>query len=89
MPTYFKNLVNVLFTTSENNHKILFNQDIEIKPVFVTYEDEKVYNDINNTKKYEEYIDAVLNELDNNEKYGNVYLRMKSANKEKLINFYE
>ena len=89
MPTYFKNLVNVLFTTRENNHKILFNQDIEIKPVFVTYEDEKVYNDINNTKKYEEYIDAVLNELDNNEKYGNVYLRMKSANKEKLINFYE
>ena len=31
----------------------------------------------------------MLNELEDNDEYRNVYLRMKSANKQKLINFYE
>ena len=84
-------LVNFLFTARENYHKVLYNPDMEIKPVFVTYEDEKVYNDISTWKieKIRRNIDAVLNELEDNDEYRNVYLRMKSANKQKLINFYE
>ena len=39
-------LVNFLFTARENYHKVLYNPDMEIKPVFVTYEDEKVYDNI-------------------------------------------
>ena len=34
-------------------------------------------------------IDAALNELENNDGYGIIYLRMKSANKQKLIFFCE
>ena len=34
-------------------------------------------------------VDAVLNKLENSDKYRNVYLRMKSATKSKLVNFYE
>ena len=40
-------------------------------------------------RKNKKNIDAALNELENNNEYRNVYLRMKSANKQKLINFYE
>ena len=43
-------LVNLLFTARENYHKILYNPDMEIKPVFVNYEDEKVCNDISTWK---------------------------------------
>ena len=31
----------------------------------------------------------MLNKLENSDKYRNVYLRMKSATKSKLVNFYE
>ena len=44
------NLVNLLFTARENYHKVLYNPDMEIKPVFVTYDDEKVYNNISKWK---------------------------------------
>ena len=37
------NLVNFVFT-ARKNHKVLYDSDMEIKWVFVTYEDEKVYN---------------------------------------------
>ena len=43
-------LVNLIFTAKENYHKILYNPDMEIKPVFVNNEDEKVYNDISTWK---------------------------------------
>ena len=43
-------LVNLLFTATENYHKILYNPDMEIKPVFVNDEDEKVYNDTSTWK---------------------------------------
>ena len=43
-------LVNFLFTVKENYHKVLYNADMEIKPVFVTYKDEKVYNDFSTWK---------------------------------------
>ena len=84
-------LVNFLFITRENYHKVLYNPDMEIKPIFVTYEEEKVYNNTSTWKieKLRRNIDAALNELENNDKYRNIYLRMKSANKQKLINFYE
>ena len=35
-------LVNFLFTARKNYHKVLYNPDMEIKPVFVTYEDEEI-----------------------------------------------
>ena len=41
-----------------------------------------------NRKNKKEYR-CFVNELEDNDKYRNVYLRMKSANKQKLINFYE
>ena len=55
------NLVNFLFTARENYHKVFYNPDMEIKPVFVTYEDEKVYNDVSTWKieKIRRNIDAL------------------------------
>ena len=41
-----------------------------------------------NRKNKKEYRCFVI-ELEDNDKYRNVYVRMKSANKQKLINFYE
>ena len=35
-------LVNFLFTARKNYHKVLYNPGMEIKPVFVTYEDEEI-----------------------------------------------
>ena len=54
----YHDLVNSLFGARKNYHKVSYNPDMEIKPVYVTYEDEKVYNDImtwkieKNKKKY-------------------------------------
>ena len=55
------NLVNFLFTARENYHKVFYNPDMEIKPVFVTQEDEKVYNDVSTWKieKIRRNIDAL------------------------------
>ena len=52
---------------------------MEIKPVFVTYEDEKIHNNISIWKIEKINMDSTLNELENNGKYKNVYLK----------NFYE
>ena len=49
---------------------------MEIKPVFVTYEDEKIYNNISIWKIEKINIDSTLNELENNGKYKNVYLKI-------------
>ena len=63
-------LVNFPLTARENYHKVLYNAGIEIKPFFVTYEDEKFYNDIS-TWKIEKIRrnDAALNELKDNDEY--------------------
>ena len=64
-------LLNFPFTARENYHKVLHNPDMEIKPVFVTKEDEKVHNDISTWKtvKIRRNIDTMLNELEDNDKY--------------------
>ena len=49
---------------------------MEIKPVFVTYEDEKIYNNISIWKIEKINMDSTLNELENNGKYKNVYLKI-------------
>ena len=48
---------------------------MEIKPDFVTYEDEKIYNNISIWKIEKINMDSTLNELENNDKYKNVYLK--------------
>ena len=48
---------------------------MEIKPDFVTYEDEKIYNNISIWKIEKINMDSTLNELENNGKYKNVYLK--------------
>ena len=85
------NLVKFLFTARENYHKVLYNPDMEIKPVFVTDDDGKVYNNISKWKieKIRRNIDTALNKLENNDEYRNVYIRKKNAYKQKLLNFYE
>ena len=62
--------VSFLFTARENYHKVLDNTGTEIKAVFVTYEDEKVYNEII-TWKIEKIRrnDVVLKELKDNDEY--------------------
>ena len=54
------NLVNFLFTAREN-FKVFYNPDMEIKPIFVTYEDDKVYNDLSTWKieKIRRNVDAL------------------------------
>ena len=49
---------------------------MEIKPVFVTYEDEKIYSNISIWKIEKINMDSTLNELENNSKYKNVYLKI-------------
>ena len=45
------NLVNFSFTATENYQNYLKDKEAELLPVFVTYDEEKKYNDVNNWTK--------------------------------------
>ena len=65
-----------------------------MEPVFVTYENESEYLNVNknwtNTRLHDTITKNIQKlESASNEKYKSLYLRMKSARKEQLIELYE
>ena len=64
-----------------------------MEPVFVTYENESEYLNVKNwmNTRLHDTIKKNIQKLesDSNEKYKSLYLRMKSARKEQLIELYK
>ena len=64
-----------------------------MEPVFVTYENESEYLNVKNwtNARLHDTIKRGIQKLesDSNEKYKSLYLRMKRARKEQLIELYE
>ena len=86
-------LVNFYFTATENNENFKKGQGYKMEPVFVTYENESEYLNVKNwtNARLHDTIKRGIQKLesDSNEKYKSLYLRMKRARKEQLIELYE
>ena len=87
-------LVNFMFTAMENYNSLMENPEADLHPVFVTYEDENIYNDVKTwtVEKICKNIEIILhgmNDLEIAAEYSALYSGMKNTRKQKLIVFYE
>ena len=86
-------LVNFYFTATENYENFKKDQGYKMEPVFVTYENESEYLNVKNwtNARLHDTIKKNIQKLESNsnEKYKSMYLTMKSARKEQLIELYE
>ena len=87
-------LVNFMFTPMENYNSLIENPEADLQPVFVTYEDENVYNDLKTwtVEKICKNIEIILNRMNNIEivvEFCALYSRMKNTRIQKLIVLYE
>ena len=86
-------LVNFYFTATENYENFKKDQGYKMEPVFVTYENESEYLNVKNwmNARLHDTIKKNIQKLesDSSEKYKSLYLRMKSARKEQLIELYK
>ena len=82
-----------MFTAMEKYNTLTENPEADLQPVFVTYEDENIY-DVKpwTVKKICKNIEIILNGINNIEtavEYSTFYSRMKNTRKQKLIIFYK
>ena len=83
-----------MFTAMENYNSLTENPEADLQPVFVTYEDENIYNDVKTwtVEKIRKNTEIILNGMNNigtAEEYSTFDSHMKNTRKQKLIVFYE
>ena len=87
-------LLNFMFAAMENYNSLIENLEADLQPVFVTDEDENIYDDVNTwtVEKMCKNIEIILNGMNNIEmtaEYSALYSQMKNKRKQKLIVFLE
>ena len=85
--------VNFYFQCLENYNAYKINPESDLPPVFVSYEEEQIHNDINNwsISKIQKECEKVINSFSNEEMTTNflsIFKKMKKPKKAQIIQFY-